>query len=181
MEIRQKDKKFFSLKNSGERATLVDQQTRLVIEAASQMYIVKVDGGIIQDVSHGIKKSDYLTAGLKNKYTHLIELKGTVVEAAYTQLQETLKNIVSETSYAELVTQREYLDAYIVSPIAQSIPRGINKKEAALAKALAQRSNKKSKNIFDHIHYVKIVPNARQVTEKNNRIICSGKAPLVLK
>lgn len=180
MEIKKSDENYFCLKNTGERITLSDQKTRLVIEAGSKMYVVKVDDGIIKDSSHGIKKSDYLTAGLENQFTHLIELKGAIVEAAYKQLQDTIKNLENETSYGELVKNREYVDAYIVSPNMQDIPRGINRKELALAKILAQKSRRRSENILDHIHYVKVVPNAKNAIEKNNRITCSGKTPLVL-
>lgn len=180
MKIQESDKTFFDKMIRGDRRTLSDAQTRLVIEAAGEMLIVKVDNGIIKDVSHGIRKSDYLAYGFEKPYTHLIELKGNVIDAAYEQLEATIQNINTESSYGELVAGRERVDAYIVSPNAQSIPRGINNKEKKLARVLAKRSLRPPENMLDLIHYVKIVPKAKQATENNNRIICSGKAPLVL-
>lgn len=181
MKIYKQDEVYFREMNKGDIETLADAQTRLVIKAEGQrMLLVAVDRGIVCNIEPGIRKSDFLTYGLERAYTHLIELKGKNINAAYEQLGQTVENVTEKSNYPELVKNRDIIDAYIVSPGQQTIPRGNNKEEKKLAELLARRSRTRVKNIFDLIHYVKVVPKLRSQVVKNRRIQCSGTAPLEL-
>lgn len=181
MTIQRQDQKYFKEMSKGSTETLADAQTKLVIKAEGQrMLLVTVDHGVVRNVEPDIRKCDFLTYGLEKPYTHLIELKGKTIKKAYDQLCKTIENIVSQSDYPELVQNRDRIDAYIVSPGQQSIPRGNNDKEKQLAELLAKRSRKRVSNIFDLVHYVRVVPKLNKQVEKGRKISCSGKVPLLL-
>lgn len=110
----------------------------------------------------------------------MIELKGSVIDEAYKQLNATIKNISADKNILYLINGRDRLDAYIVSPNTQRIPKGGNSHERELAKNLASRSKIKPKDITELIHYVKVVPKQVKLVNEGQRIICSGQAPVEL-
>ena len=144
------------------------------------MLLVTVDHGIVRSVEPNIRKSDFLTYGLEKSYTHLIELKGKNIKEAYDQLQKTIENIVSQSDYPELVQNRDRIDAYIVSPGQQSIPRGNNDEEKQLVRLLARRSRERVSNMYDLVRYVRVVPKLKKSVVKGRKILCSGETPLML-
>lgn len=181
MMIQKQDQKYFKEMRRGSTKTLADTQTKLVIKAeGQQMLLVTVDRGVVRNVEPNIMKCDFLTYGLEKPYTHLIELKGKIIKKAYDQLCNTIGNIVSQSDYPELVQNRDRIDAYIVSPGQQTIPRGINNKEKQLAELLARRSRKRVSNMYDLVHYVRVVPKWNKPVVKGRQILCSGESPLLL-
>lgn len=179
MRVQKKDEQYFTRLQAGEKATLSDAQTTLVVQAESEMLVAAVDHGIIKGMGAGERKCDYLTFGTDKANTHLIELKGKVIDAAFDQLMRTVENL-GKSAYPETMRNRDRLDAYIVSPGSQSIPQGINKKERKLASLLARNSRLQVQNELELIQYVKVVPKQKSLVKKNRKIICSGTAPLRL-
>ncbi|WP_205744221.1 hypothetical protein, partial [Enterobacter roggenkampii] len=74
--------------------------------------VVIVDRGIIPNVKQEIRKCDYLIYGEIKGTTHLIELKGSVIDEAYKQLNATIKNISADKNILYLINGRDRLDAY---------------------------------------------------------------------
>lgn len=179
-QIQKMDEPYFHKLSTNEKYTLQDAQTRLPILALEDMYIVTVDQGIIQDKGPGSRKCDYLSYCLDNSYTHLIELKGKEISEALLQLEYTLDNIPAKSSYQELVTGRDRIDAYIVSPDRQNIPVGIDSRERKLTRKLAARSRKRVDDLSRMLYYVRVVPKCKNNSASGNRIQCSGQAPLQL-
>jgi hypothetical protein len=157
--------------------TLSDAQTKLYIKVHNAMYIVTVDKGIVQNIRSGIKKCDFLVYDKTSSETHLIELKGKNIDKSYEQLRESIDNIYSLGDINFLIDNLFVLDAYIVSPERQNIPRGINSKERNLANKLAKKCSKKMTDITTLIHYV-VVSNCKKLIVNGKRINCSHCAPL---
>jgi len=165
-------------RKANEKFTLSESRTSLYIQLKSDKTEVKIDGGIIEDDGSGQRKCDYLLFDEDNKSTHLIELKGTVIDRAYSQLENTVKSI-SEDSCKEkyLMEKLKLLEAYIVSP-APKIPQNVDSKERSLAKMLAAKSSQKQNNIVDLITYVRVVSKGANGVKKDRYIIISGECPL---
>ena len=74
--------------------TLKDAKTKLFIKAKNDIYILKVDNGIIPG-NKGIKKCDYLTCSenTKLKEVNFIELKGKNIDKAYKQIISSIEYI----------------------------------------------------------------------------------------
>lgn len=134
------------------RMTLKDAQTKLYIKAKETIWIITVDRGIIPNVKQAVRKCDYLVYGEIKETTHLIELKGSVIDEAYKQLNETIKNMINHKDLSYLIEGREIVDAYIISPNTQRIP-GINSHERELAKRLASKCKSKPIDIINLIKY----------------------------
>lgn len=178
MKIPDKLKEYYMCLNKDDRVTLKDEQTKLYIKAKEVIWVIKVDRGIIPNITQEIRKCDYLVYGEAKGTTHLVELKGSVIDEAYKQLNETIKNIASNSDIAYLIKGRECVDAYIVSPNTQKIPKGINSHERELTKNLALKCRSKPADIVSLIHYVKVVPKQAKLVMERQRIVCSGQAPV---
>lgn len=178
MRIPKGDERYFKLVKKGERETLSDAQTKLYIKVKQELYAVTVDRGIIRDTKPGIRKCDFLLYSEIEKVTHLIELKGTVIDEALKQLKETIQSIGVLVEEKFLIANQNCVDSYIVSPMRNKIPKGISHEERELAKTLASRCGKKPSNIMDLIHYVKVTPGQKKLSNHNRHIICSNEAPL---
>lgn len=180
MKIPDKLAKYYVCLKKGDKITIRDEQTKLYIKAKETIWVITVDRGIISNLTQKIRKCDYLVYGEAEKNTHLIELKGSVIDEAYKQLNATIENIASNKEISYLIEGRNKLDAYIVSLNTQKIPKGINSHERELAKKLAQRCKHKPSDIMNLINYVKVVPRQTKLVKERQRILCSGQAPLEL-
>lgn len=168
---------YYKERTTDEKFTLSEDKTSIYLHMKSDKIEVKVDGGIAKNIKIETRKCDYLLFDKINKITHLIELKGTIIDRAYSQLEETIFCISNIPEEKYLLEKLKLLEAYIVSP-APKIPKNVNSRENELAKMLAKKCGIKPKNIFDLIMYVKVVPKTTHTINENRRIIISGKHPL---
>lgn len=178
MEIPKEYAAFFHHLAAGGRATLHDAQTRLYIRAENELYYVDVDRGIIANIREGTRKCDFLCYDENNMKCHLIELKGAVIKRAYEQIAETLNNIEGNGKVSFLLKNLQRLDAYIVSPGRQEVPRGVDDRKRQLARKLAERCLVKPKNIEDLIMCVRVVARQKVLAQNDGHIVCSNEAPL---
>ena len=178
MKPPKKYKDYFHLLSSGKRTTLHDEQTKLYILAENDLYWVEVDRGIIQNIASGIKKCDFLCYVETERVSHLIELKGEYTQAAPKQISETIKNIKNDSCISFLVQDVQLLDAYIVSPGRQEVPRGVDEIKRKITRELAKHCTKPVTNIDSLLKFVKVVPKQKKLVEKNGHIICSNDAPI---
>lgn len=178
MKIPARLKKYYEYIEKDNRITLKDDQTKLYIKAKEAIWMITVDGGIITNDGQSIRKCDYMICGEVKRTTHLIELKGKVIDEAYKQLKETIKYLMTNHEVSYLIKNRDIVDAYIVSPNAQKIPKGLNSHERELAKSLAAKCKLKPLDIFSLINYVKVVPKQAKLVIEKQHIICSGQAPV---
>lgn len=180
MKIPEKYKECFHYVSTGNRTTLSDAQTKLYIRAINDLYYVDVDRGIIKNIRDNIRKCDFLCYVEVNMNCHLIELKGTNIDAAYKQLIETIKHIEANHDVSFLTHDLQRLDAYIVSPQRQIIPKGVNESARSLARELARKCQKRPKKIDSLLYYVKVLPKQKVLSMKEGHILCSNEAPLEL-
>lgn len=82
---------------------------------------ITVDHALISDEEQH-KKSDFLLWTFNSGNTHIIELKGKNVDAAFEQIATTIQALGKDDGTKELVAGRNILDAYIASPNKQNIP-----------------------------------------------------------
>ena len=169
------DKQFFDNVLLGECRTLQDDKTKLYTIAKNNLYIIKTDKGIIDDTH---RKCDFLTHS--DICTNFIELKGSNIAEAYSQIFDTIKYLKNDNFYKYLINNKS-LYAFIVSPERQKHPRGIDKKERILAKAIAYLNETHIDNILEFVKYVKVIKNLKVYSEKGQNIECSGKYPLKIK
>ena len=156
------DNQNFTPLKAGEKRSIKEVKTVLHFQVKNDCVLVKVDGGIITAT---VKKCDYLLQDEINLLTHLIELKGSVIDAAFEQLSATVDNI-SASDYRYLLEGLKTLDAYIVSPCRRTSPCNVNSKERMLAKKLYSKCSVKPNGMSDLIHYVKAAEH------KKNRLWC---------
>ena len=121
-----------------------------------------------------------MVLGINSNKTHMIELKGTNIEEAFKQISNTIEYLFHDTHLNNCVILREVLDAYIASPERQKVPNIPSTREKELAKKLVRGNKHKPDNIFDLIHFVKVVKNQRRAAQSGRQIIISGRAPLEL-
>ncbi len=168
---------------AGENKTLVDTTSeanaKIYIKARDDIKIVNVDHGLIK-ADKKTKKCDFMVLGVNSYKTHMIELKGTHIDDAFKQILYTIEYLFHDSKLNCYVVSREHFDAYIASPERQKIPNVPSLKEKELAKKLARGNKYKPSNIFDLIHFVKVVKNQRKVAKNGRQIIISGRAPLEL-
>jgi hypothetical protein len=169
--------KFFDKKEENQKFTLADDRTKLYIKAGNEFYLIKVDDGIIQNIEENIKKCDYMIYDECNLESHMIELKGTNIDAAFTQIEETVIRLSKMDDYSDMVNTVNTLDAFIVSPNGHKFPRGVETKERKLTQVLGRKCKSKPKNILQLLKYVKVVPRAK-LSVKDREIICSGDSPM---
>lgn len=180
MKVTKEYEKFFHPLAAGEKITLSDAQTKLYILVENEMYCVDVDRGIIQNIKQEIKKCDFLCYDEANKKCHLIELKGAIIKKAHKQILATLINIKAISKLSFLLEDLQYLDAYIVSPGRQEVPKGVDDVKRNITRELAKFCSARPKNIDDLLKFVKVVPKSNMLINKNGHIICSCTAPLHL-
>lgn len=161
----------------GEKKTLQDDKTKLYLQAENDLYIIKIDNGIIKNTKDGIKKCDYLSYSSDN-HSNFIELKGANIKNAYTQIEHTILNL-KNTEYEKYINNK-YVQAFIVSPVRKKIPKGVDKYERNLSKILAKLSKEKNININSLIKYIIVKPNLPKLRVNDNTIYCSGTAPLTI-
>ena len=163
--------------------TLKDAKTKLFIKAKNDIYILKVDNGIIP-WNKGIKKCDYLTCSenTKLKEVNFIELKGKNIDKAYKQIISSIEYIENDNKLSFIIDDVKKCMAYIVSKEKNKIPEGIESKEKELAKKLYSKTTKcKPKNILDLIKYVCVFDsNSCKSSYNGRKIICNEKSPLLL-
>ncbi|HHV11947.1 MAG TPA: hypothetical protein GXX75_16860 [Clostridiales bacterium] len=180
MKIEKKYEPYFEVQEAGKRFTLADEKTKLYLQAnGNAIWKVKVDKGIIADVTAGINKCDFIIYDEIKEETHLIELKGAIIDKALIQLEETLKNLEEEQELVFLIKGQKIVNAFIVSPGRQEIPRGINTKSRFLAQRLSKHSKIKAENLFDFIKYVKVVMKSNAKGDDGNHILCSPSVPII--
>jgi len=150
MNIKDKDKEHFSECDTNKRYKIKENKTTLFYSVKNKCFLVKVDNGIIQDNS--IKKCDWLFYDENNLMTHLIELKGKIINDAFEQLESTVDKI-KESDYPMLLQNLKILDAYIVSPNI-TYPRDIESKKRKLAKKLYSRCGEKPVEMSELIHFI---------------------------
>lgn len=180
MKVPAQLKEYYQCLERDNRITLNDEQTKLYIKAKETIWIIKVDRGIVDNVKQAVRKCDYLVYGEIKETTHLIELKGSVIDEAYKQLSETIKNMTMNDEISYLIEGRNMVDAYIVSPNTQRIPKGHNSHERELARHLASKCKSKPKDIISLINYVKVVPKQAKLIKEQQHILSSGQAPIEL-
>lgn len=182
MEIPEKYREFFSLIPSGEKLEMQDSQTRILVRTEHDTYRIVVDKGVIQNTRQEIKKSDFAVLDEDTQHFVLFELKGKVIDAAIEQLDETIKHFTNDEELRLLLSQRKRMDACIVSPERQQIPKDISTRQKDLAKKLFSRSSEKPNDMLSLIHFIRVVPKQKEV--KNNpisrQILCSNANPLKL-
>lgn len=180
MKIPIKYKEYFKEFHPLQRKTLEDAQTKLFIRAKNELCLVAVDNGILKNVLPGIRKCDFLVFDKAEKISHLIELKGTIIDAAFDQLQASLDNIANVQGCSFLIDEADIVCSYIVSPNRMNTPRGLKSKERTLAKALASKCKIKPANILDLINYVTVKSKIHAFSKNGQDIICSNAHPLEL-
>ena len=85
----------------------------------------------------------------------LIELKGTKIDRAYKQIESSI--IYLESNDSNLI-HNNFVNAYIVSPSRQKLPRGGDLSERCLAKKIRNLCKIKQGSMIDRIKYVIIKP-----------------------
>lgn len=168
---------------AGETKTLIDK----VSEAKAKMYIKAEDNLRVVDIDHGLmeeektkKKCDYMVLGINSGKTHMVELKGSNIDEAFEQISGTIDYLYAHQESKDYVVSRKILDAYVVSPRRQKIPNISSPEEKELVKKLARGNIKKPKNMFDLLHFVKVVKGQKKVMKSGRQYIISGRAPLEL-
>lgn len=179
MKIPKKYTCYFHHLKPGERVTLSDEQTKLYIKSDGELYYVDVDRGVVQNTRDSIKKCDFLCYKEQEKLCHLIELKGAIVQEAPKQIRATIKNIKENGELAFLVTGLRRLDAYIVSPGRQEIPRGIDEIKRQVTRELASHCSGQVENIDSLLKFVKVVSKQKKLSDINGKILCSNEAPII--
>ncbi|MBQ3105748.1 MAG: hypothetical protein IJC59_07825 [Lachnospiraceae bacterium] len=163
-----------------QRKTLDDPKSevrsRLYIKATEDIVIVAVDRIMIPDSLQNQRKSDYVV--LERKRTHIIELKGIHIDEAFDQIRETVYFFDGSEETKEWTAGRDILDAYISSPNRQRVPNLPSKKEKELARLLYVRSQSRPSDMFELIHFVKVVEHQRKLAVHGRQILTSHEAPL---
>lgn len=182
MKIPKKWEKYFQIVRKGENIELSDEQTKIVIKPEHECYRIIVDKGIIENVCQGIKKSDFAILDEIDNNLVLVELKGTVIDKAITQLIETIKNIECNEELQALILDKNRIVACIVSPNRQQIPKGNHSNVRELAKKLYSKSLNKPRDMMDLIWYIKVVPKQKSVivNQSAHQITCSNRVPVSL-
>ena len=174
---------YSELLSAGNTKTLTDDKSeakaKIYIKAKDDLRLINVDHGLIND-KENVKKCDYMILGENSNKTHMVELKGANIDAAFQQITSTLDYFSGEDEVRELVTSREILDAYIASPKRQKVPNVPSLQEKKLVRKLAARNKRRPKDIFDLLHFVKVVKNQKKAIRNGRQIIISGYAPLEL-
>ena len=175
--------KFSSLLLTGEKKTLVDETSevnaKIYIKAKESLEVVNVDHKLIGE-KQGNKKCDFVVLGVNTNKTHMIELKGANIDAAFKQISSTIDYFYDDLELNKYVKLRETLDAYIASPERQRVPEIHSKDEKELVKKLAVRSKCKPADIFKLVHFVKVVKKQKRAVINGRQVIISGQAPLEL-
>ena len=177
-----KVKQYTTLIKKGGRQTLRDELSEahsvMYIRALNDIELVAVDHGLISDKKQGKRKSDFLIQSPLTESTHIIELKGANIEEAFEQIARTVDVREEDTNTRALVTRKKVLDGYISSPNRQKIPDIHSPAERTLANLLAARSSEKCKDIFQRIHFVKVVEKQKKLSVNGRQIISSNEAPV---
>ena len=182
MNVPDKYKGCFSYIEAGDNIELQDDQTKIIVRDRQDCYRIIVDKGIINDVSHGIKKADFAISESPDGSFYLIELKGAVISAALEQVLKTVENVENSDEFKSLLKGRNKVIACIVSPNRQQIPKGGKSFERELAKKLCAKSKEKPQDMYDLIYYVKVVQKQERpvINRKTRQVVCSNRNPLVL-
>lgn len=145
-----------------------------------EVYVSEPDGEMIPQIEDQ-RKCDYLLYCLKQLQVCYIELKGKNISTKdkynpYDQIIDTRKYLKTLSQYKSLFTQDTESHAFIVSPMQQKIPKGIELKERALLQELI-KYQKKRPDKMSYIHYVKVTPSS-EYSDKGQKIICSSVCPI---
>lgn len=179
MQIDKTHRVFFEDMLAGTHCTLSEARTNLpVLVVNSSCMKVKVDNGIMSETGVGRRKCDYLFFRETEKTTKLIELKGSIIDHAYSQLIHTIEGLTHHEQYSEMVTARQKLEAYIVSPNRQRVPRANDRAALHLAKLMAGRSIERLSTTMHLIQYVRVVSKSDNMAQGSNTVYCSGRSPL---
>lgn len=180
--ISDKVQKYSVKMKKNERQTLRDKRSEahsvLYIRALDDIMLVEVDHALVPDQKQGQRKSDFLVWTVKSGKTHIIELKGKNVEAAFDQIIQTIKVLGGDDETKELVVGRNVLDAYISSPNQQKVPAIHSQAEKDLARMLVTRCKTKPQDMFQLIHFVKVVQKQKKLVVNGRQILTSNDAPL---
>lgn len=180
--ISDKVKKYSTKLKKDERQTLCDKRSEahsvLYIKAFDDIMLVEVDHALVPDQEPQQKKSDFLIWTFNSGKTHIIELKGKHIDEAFGQLISTIEVLGKDDDTKELIMGRNIIDAYISSPNQQKVPAIKSDKEKLLARRLAARCKERPENIFQLIHFVKVVQRQKKIALNGRQILTSNEAPL---
>ena len=101
-------KEFTEQIGANRKVSFKDEQTKVTFETCEESTKIKIDHGIYNEKNIGLNKCDFGLYEDKSKILNLIELKGTVYEKAYEQLEGTI-NKFEEDKY---LTKDEALEDY---------------------------------------------------------------------
>ncbi len=180
--ISDKVKKYSTKLKKDERQTLRDKRSEahsvLYIKAFDDIMVVEVDHALVPDQEPQQKKSDFLIWTLNSRKTHIIELKGKNIDDAFGQIIRTIDVLSEDDDTKELVMGRNILDAYISSPNQQKVPAVASGNEKLLARKLVARCKDKPENMYQLIHFVKVVQRQKKIALNGRQILTSNEAPL---
>lgn len=180
MEIPNEYQKYCTRHQAGAAFQLKDDKTSLYARAGeNEVWSLQIDHGVIPDEKQGLKKCDFMVYDESKRQSHLIELKGMVIDRAINQLSETVTILKHHRELSFLVQGQKKVYAYIVSPGQQKLPRGGESKKRELARKLAGCSRQKVEDIFELVKYVKVVKKTNAKNKDTNQIICSPKEPII--
>lgn len=180
MEIPHKYQKYCIRHQAGTAFRLEDDKTSLYAKTGeNEVWSLRIDHGVISDKEQGQQKCDFMVYDEYKKKSHLIELKGMVIDRAINQLSETVTTLKHHEEVSFLVRGQKKVYAYIVSPGQQKMPRGGDSKKRELARKLAGCSTQKVEDIFELIKFVKVVKKTNAKNMDKYQMICSPKDPLI--
>lgn len=175
----------FTKLSTGQTVTLQDDKSdakaQLSIRATNDsVYYVRPDGELIPEIPKQ-KKADFLIFCTESQQANFIEMKGRNIntsqkDSPYAQILGTLDYFSKTEGLKKLVDPAVDKHAFIVSPLKQKVPSGIDKAERTLILRLASGSTRGYK-VREYLHYVRYIPNTKY-SDKNGHIICSSIAPL---
>lgn len=180
MKINEKYLNYMDKVSARQRCTLRDAQTSLFIQAGEdEVWKVRVDGGIIQKTGEKDRKCDFLIYSERKKQTHLIELKGAAIRAAFEQIERTVLALDKDEDLFFLVQKQRKTDAYLVSPGRQEVPKNINSQKRRLGTMLARYSSEKVEDVMELVHRVRVVSKSNMRQDNSGVILNSNDQPII--
>jgi len=164
-------KEFTEQIGANRKVSFKDEQTKVTFETCEESTKIKINHGIYNEKNIGLNKCDFGLYEDKSKILNLIELKGTVYEKAYEQLEGTI-NKFEEDKY---LTKDDRIRCFIVSPERAKTPNNLSSLKRKLAKKV-HKYNRGEKDMMKNIWQV-ITGASKKTTvqHENNKILCSNK------
>ena len=169
-------KEFTEQIGANRKVSFKDEQTKVTFETCEESTKIKIDHGIYNEKNIGLNKCDFGLYEDKSKILNLIELKGTVYEKAYEQLEGTI-NKFEEDKY---LTKDDRIRWFIVIHERAKTPNNLSSLKRKLAKKV-HKYNRGEKDMMKNIWQV--VTGASKKTfiqHENNKILCANKEGIKL-